>query len=99
MKHTELPLKVTKQFGSVYIESAKSRFLAQLLPQAGEAEIYAEYIVKACNNYEKLVEALKKVHSVIGRGNGATDQDRQRAYEIATETLQKAEGREVVAGG
>lgn len=71
MNHSELPWKVIKMEGSndLYILTKNKKgwneyILAGIIPNL-DAKANASFIVRACNNHEKLVEACKEAKSII----------------------------------
>ncbi len=95
--HSELPWDVDATgyyIGKVYIGGVIE--VAQILdmpyPSAGSRESNAAFIVRACNNHEKLVEALKKIIQLSkGCDRDSFIRNEQEAKYIAKQAIQSAE--------
>ena len=89
MKHSELPWKVS---GTNGVHCAKGPAVALLRHKDGSARHNAQenaaFIVKACNNHYKLLEALKYFKRHI---NGDASCDLQTLLHMTDEAIKEAE--------
>ena len=99
MKHTELPFNfdITLDGFIVYKENTMKSICKVIykdvsyMPSKEEAEANSEFIVKACNNHYKLIEALKLCSKALDKYPSIIDIDFDIAFENANKLIKELE--------
>lgn len=90
MEHTELPWKL---HGNAFnlITSKRRAICAMKNTHSEENEYNAKFIVKACNAYESLIQALRVAETYIAHteGNEPTGYSSTNALELIKDALTK----------
>ena len=104
MKHTETPYKILRANDfSFFITTEKftdceeGYIIAKTTDMGKEAEANAEFIVRACNAHDALVEACKLAHEIISlntqkHGLESVDDNVFTIIELLESALNKAKG-------